>query len=75
MINRMFVLKFNKCTFDEWKHEMDEDTEMDGLFMKDVMIQSVQPGAERPDVRAHISMPATRRSADSERAVSPASTQ
>ena len=41
MINYMFVLKFNKCTFDEWKHEMDEDTEMDGLFMRDVMIGKV----------------------------------
>ena len=41
MINPMFVLKFNKCTFDEWKHEMDEEAEKDGLFMKDVMIGKV----------------------------------
>ena len=41
MINRMFVLKFNKCTFDEWKHEMDEEAEKDGLFMRDVMIGKV----------------------------------
>jgi len=27
MLNYMFVLKFNKCTFDEWKHEMDEEAE------------------------------------------------
>ena len=37
----MAVIKFNKCTFDEWKKEMEEDTEMDGLFMKDVMIAKV----------------------------------
>ena len=41
MINYMFVLKFNKCTFDEWKHEMDEYTEMDRLFIRDVMIGKV----------------------------------
>ena len=37
----MFVLKFNKCTFDEWKHEMNEEAEKDGLFMRDVMIGKV----------------------------------
>ena len=41
MLNFMAVIKFNKCTFDEWKKEMEEDTEMDGLFMKDVMIAKV----------------------------------
>ena len=41
MLNYVFVLKFNKCTFDEWKHEMDEEAEKDGLFMKDVMIGKV----------------------------------
>ena len=41
MLNFMAVLKFNKCTFDEWKKEMEKDTEMDGLFMKDVMIAKV----------------------------------
>ena len=38
MLNFMAVIKFNKCTFDEWKKEMEEDTEMDGLFMRDVML-------------------------------------
>ena len=41
MLNYVFVLKFNKCTFDEWKHEMDEEAEKDGLFMRDVMIGKV----------------------------------
>ena len=38
MLNFMAVIKLNKCTFDEWKKEMEEDTEMDGLFMRDVML-------------------------------------
>ena len=37
----MAVIKLNKCTFDEWKKEMEEDTEMDGLFMRDVMLAKV----------------------------------
>ena len=41
MLNPMAVVKLNKCTFDEWKHEMDEEAEKDGLFMKDVMIGKV----------------------------------
>ena len=41
MLNFMAVIKFNKCTFDEWKKEMEEDTEMDGLFMRDVMLAKV----------------------------------
>ena len=41
MLNFMAVIKFNKCTFDEWKHEMDEEAEKDRLFMGDVMIGKV----------------------------------
>ena len=41
MLNFMAVIKLNKCTFDEWKKEMEEDTEMDGLFMRDVMLAKV----------------------------------
>ena len=41
MLNFMAVIKFNKCTFDEWKHEMDEEAEKDGLFIRDVMIGKV----------------------------------
>ena len=37
-MNFMAVIKFNKCTFDERKKEREEETEMDGLFMRDVML-------------------------------------
>ena len=41
MPNYVFVLKFNRCTFDEWKHEMDEEAEKGGLFIRDIMIGKV----------------------------------
>ena len=37
----MAVVKLSKSTFEEWKQGMDEDTEMDGLFMRDVMLAKV----------------------------------
>ena len=41
MLNYVFVHKFCKCIFDEWKHELDEEAEIDGLFMRDVVIGKV----------------------------------
>ena len=41
MLNYVFIHKFCKCIFDEWKHELDEEAEIDGLFMRDVMIGKV----------------------------------
>ena len=41
MFNYVFFLKFCKCIFDEWKHELDEEAEKNGLCMKDVMFGEV----------------------------------
>ena len=41
MLNYVFVHKFCKCIFDEWKHELDEKAEIDGLFMRDMMTGKV----------------------------------
>ena len=37
----MRVHKFCKCIFYEWKHELDEEAEIDGLFMRDMMTGKV----------------------------------
>ena len=41
MLNYVFVNKFCKCIFDEWKHELDEEAEIDGLFTRDMMTGKV----------------------------------
>ena len=41
MLNYVFVHKFCKCIFDEWKPELDEKAEIDGLFMRDMMTGKV----------------------------------